>query len=300
MSIISALPYTLQNGNNADASQVMADFNQIRDDVNNNAGTGSLTNVATGAGLTGGPITTTGTISIANGTANSLMGYNNGAAFGVVTLGTGLSLVSGVLTSNGGTTFATLTDVVVDTGHNNMWAVNASVLGATSANQNTGFGTHNFTALTTGIGNTTFGAYGLQYISTGSGNSSFGNGALNLVDVGSNNTGLGQNAGSIVVDGIRNTLIGKSADVDSASAANRIAIGYTAVCTADNSAQIGNASVTDVRFGNPTSTVLHAGGVTTNGTNTWKLGAFNATNPQAQAGTVTVVINGVTVTLLTA
>lgn len=37
MSIISALPYTLQNGQVADATQVMANLNQIRNDVNNNA-----------------------------------------------------------------------------------------------------------------------------------------------------------------------------------------------------------------------------------------------------------------------
>lgn len=37
MTIISALPFTLTNGSNADASQVMANLDQIRDDVNANA-----------------------------------------------------------------------------------------------------------------------------------------------------------------------------------------------------------------------------------------------------------------------
>lgn len=37
MTIVSALPFTLQNGTTADATQVMADFDQIRNDVNNNA-----------------------------------------------------------------------------------------------------------------------------------------------------------------------------------------------------------------------------------------------------------------------
>lgn len=40
MSIISPLPFTLQNGTTADASEVMADLNQIRDDVNQNAANG--------------------------------------------------------------------------------------------------------------------------------------------------------------------------------------------------------------------------------------------------------------------
>lgn len=37
MTIVPSLPYTLQNGQTADASQVMADFNTIRNGVNSNA-----------------------------------------------------------------------------------------------------------------------------------------------------------------------------------------------------------------------------------------------------------------------
>lgn len=37
MTIINALPFNLQNGTTADATQVMADFNEIVNDVNNNA-----------------------------------------------------------------------------------------------------------------------------------------------------------------------------------------------------------------------------------------------------------------------
>ena len=43
-------------------------------------GSGTVTNVATGTGLTGGPISTTGTIALANMAANSLKGNNTGAA----------------------------------------------------------------------------------------------------------------------------------------------------------------------------------------------------------------------------
>ncbi len=43
-------------------------------------GTGTVTNVATGAGLTGGPISTTGTIALANMPASTLKGNNTGAA----------------------------------------------------------------------------------------------------------------------------------------------------------------------------------------------------------------------------
>ena len=49
------------------------------------AGTGTVTNVATGTGLTGGPITTTGTISLAN-TAVAPAAYGSAAAVGTFTV----------------------------------------------------------------------------------------------------------------------------------------------------------------------------------------------------------------------
>ncbi len=42
MTVISNLPFTLTNGAVADASQVMANFNQIVNDVNNAASSGTL------------------------------------------------------------------------------------------------------------------------------------------------------------------------------------------------------------------------------------------------------------------
>lgn len=64
-------------------------------------GSGTVTSVATGTGLTGGPITTTGTISLATGTNNTLAGYSGVGAFSGVTVGTGLSLSGGTLTASG-------------------------------------------------------------------------------------------------------------------------------------------------------------------------------------------------------
>jgi len=50
---------------------------QLQDLIPTGAGTGTVTNVATGTGLTGGPITTTGTISLAN-TAVTPGSYGDG------------------------------------------------------------------------------------------------------------------------------------------------------------------------------------------------------------------------------
>lgn len=65
-------------------------------------GSGSVTQVNTGTGLTGGPITSTGTISIANNTVNTLAGYNNSGVFSSVAIGTNLTLSGGTLTASGG------------------------------------------------------------------------------------------------------------------------------------------------------------------------------------------------------
>lgn len=75
-------------------------------------GSGTVTQINTGTGLTGGPITSSGTISVANGTANSLAGYNNSGVFSGVTVGTGLSLSAGTLTATGGGT-GTVTSVSI-------------------------------------------------------------------------------------------------------------------------------------------------------------------------------------------
>jgi hypothetical protein len=64
-------------------------------------GSGTVTQINTGTGLTGGPITTSGTVSVATSTANTLAGYNNSGVFSDVAIGTGLSLSSGTLTATG-------------------------------------------------------------------------------------------------------------------------------------------------------------------------------------------------------
>lgn len=53
MPIVGALPFTLQNGTTADATEVMADFNTIKDDVNNGAAAlGANNDITSLAGLT--------------------------------------------------------------------------------------------------------------------------------------------------------------------------------------------------------------------------------------------------------
>ena len=208
--------------------------------------------------------TITGSISGNAGTVTTINGQiSNGSHISLS--GTGTTSDPYVISSDASSTFAALTDVFVD-GNNNMAAVNHSV--STSGSQNTGFGQNMFQNLTSGAGNSGFGAYAMQHVDAGSENTGIGNGALAVIDAGSENTGLGANAGSTLQTGNRNTVIGRSANVSDENAVNRIALGYNAVTTADNTAQIGNSSITDLTIGNG-SAVLHAHAVTqTSGDNT--------------------------------
>jgi hypothetical protein len=68
MTIVGALPFTLQNGTTADATQVMADFNSIKTDVNSHAAANGANNDITSlAGLTT-------PLSVAQGGTGSILG----------------------------------------------------------------------------------------------------------------------------------------------------------------------------------------------------------------------------------
>lgn len=101
-----------------------------------------------------------------------------------------------------------------------------------------------------GTNNEAIGANALANASSGSlfGNTAVGSSALTGITTSgvSYNVGIGSQAGDSISTGSQNTIIGASADVSSGSATNRTAIGYNASCTADNTIQLGNSSVTYV------------------------------------------------------
>ena len=102
-------------------------------------------------------------------------------------------------------------------------------------------------------------------VGAGGENTVFGNQALRSA-TSSYNTVLGASAGNTVTSGSGNTIIGRGADVSSATLNYATAIGYGAVVTADNTMQLGNTSLTNVK----TSGTITAGTITypnTAGTN---------------------------------
>ncbi|MGO8955336.1 MAG: beta strand repeat-containing protein [Rhodomicrobium sp.] len=107
-----------------------------------------------------------------------------------------------------------------------------------------------------GTGNVSLGYYSAHEITTGSSNTAIGTGAFGggtggSITTGSGNTGLGYevgtgqtSGGTPLTTGSYNTLLGYEADVNSASAQYRTAIGAGAVATADNSITLGRSSDT--------------------------------------------------------
>ena len=149
--------------------------------------------------------------------------------------------------------------------------------------ENTVVGYRGLKLNTTGGNNTAIGRSALEYLVTGSGNVALGHSAARASDPsnfsntiaigmaaltanttgGDSNIGIGSNAmlnvtsgyrnlaigtfsGSILTTGYQNVLLGNWANVDASGSAaiNRIAIGYNATNSTDNSILIGNTSVT--------------------------------------------------------
>ena len=127
----------------------------------------------------------------------------------------------------------------------------------TGFNNNTSIGYLNLSGLTTGYGNTSIGAEAVANIATGSDNTAIGNQTLRNA-TSSNNTILGASAGNAITTGSNNTMIGRGADVALGTLSNATAIGYGSTVSTNNTIQLGNTSVTNIK----TSGTITAGTIT--------------------------------------
>lgn len=129
----------------------------------------------------------------------------------------------------------------------------------TTFDNNTGVGYFNMIGLTTGYGNTSIGAETMFNVGTASNNTGIGNQSL-INAAGDNNVGVGARSGDGLTTGTNNTFIGTQARTTSAGATitNATALGYGAVVTENNTIQLGNLGVTNVK----TSGKLTTGAIT--------------------------------------
>ena len=156
-------------------------------------------------------------------------------------------------------------------------------------------GSNALTALTSGIGNTAIGYTALAAQSVGNFNTAIGYQALaqstktgtagntavgykagyacvaagyantfiginaGVQTTAGSNTIIGAEAGDVLTTGIGNTIIGATADPSAAGGRYQIVIGNAAVGVANNSATIGDASITDVYMAQDSGAIVHSG-----------------------------------------
>lgn len=126
---------------------------------------------------------------------------------------------------------------------------------------------------------------------TGGNHTAIGAGALKITQgAAANNTAIGYQAGDGMTTGSQNTFLGAGTD-GVAEGKNQTAIGYQALCTADNQVVLGNSSVTEVRTGGAVTVGSFATGSLPSGTN--GMIAYDSTTNQLKAyvnGAWTVVV----------
>ena len=270
------LPRALSNGNVADADEVMANFNALKDGVNTRMSVDLTTyNTAIGNGLKsvtpGTPDASSGTLNTASGIGalySNTRGYLNTAVGlnGLYTNSAGSfnsAFGNGALYLNEDGSYNTAIGsraAYSNTSGSHVVAVGREALYSnTIGDGNTGIG---FQALSTNSGgssntaigywslknntgsdNTAVGSDALIVNSSGARSAAFGVQALASNTTGERNTAVGFMALVENIGGSRNTAIGYAADVSSENLENATAIGYNTKVNADNKVRIGNLSV---------------------------------------------------------
>lgn len=278
---------------------------------------GNAATVTTNANLTG-PITSIGNATSISNSVN-LPGSPTTTTQSPGDNSTKIATTAYVDAGGGGsTTLAALTDVIVDPTNYNMLLGNpipSGTIVTNTAQGNISLGISSLSSLTTGSENYAFGTFALNVIDTGSqnigvgtnalavetsgsGNVAIGISALNGQNATDNNTAIGFNAGSNITSGTQNLYIGYNSNASSGAVTNEIAVGASSTGNGSNTIQIGNASITDVYLGAPTTTILHTGKITNNGTNQWSIDTYIIDGAIVATGYVTITIDGTPYKLL--
>jgi hypothetical protein len=212
------------------------------------SGSGTVTSVDTDTTLTGGTITTSGTLGLNLATANKwtapinlasgVLGYqmegkllayasstNQDTIFGLGAGGQNAT-TSATVTGNTAIGYFAMNAAAVTGSANTAVGFNALKLLTTASGigGNTAVGGSAGAKITTGYQNTSFGQGSLQTLVSGTWNTAFGVSALNST-TGNHNTGLGTLAGANISSGSANIIIGSYANAPVAGNSNQLNIG---------------------------------------------------------------------------
>lgn len=161
-----------------------------------------------------------------------------------------------------------------------------SLYSATSGSQyNVGIGHKTLYSATTALQNVAIGSSALQQVTTADYNTAIGTASLQFGN-GSNNVAVGKYAGLYCADGSTpNTgsancvLLGTDTKVNSVSSSNEIVIGYNAIGNGDNTATIGNASISNLYVYD--KLVYHAGNLSNSKVNLYNASGIKGTGTGA-------------------
>jgi trimeric autotransporter adhesin len=203
------------------------------------SGGGTVTSVTAGAGLSGGTITTAGTISLNLGNANTWSGAQ--------TFGGGANFPSGVWNSTGNVEIGTATpgsqlDVAGDINFTGSIRYQGSPLVQVSGIGNTATGINALMNNITGYENTAVGNVALSSNTTGYYNTATGDNTLKSNTTGHDNTAIGRLALPAVATGSNNIAIGSSAAFNLAAGSGNIYIGTRGPGIEDNTIRIGGSA----------------------------------------------------------
>ena len=230
------------------------------------AGAGTLTGVTAGPGLTGGTITTTGTLGVDFGGTGVAATVARSDHTHAKTGGTGVggNTLANITSGNQNAAFGNNALASLTTGAGNTAIGQGSMDGSVNGSLNTALGSFSLRS-TSGDGNTAVGHRSLTNTTSGGDNTALGDSALLRNTTGESNTAVGAGTLAFLTGGGNNTAVGQDA-LANATGSGNIALGFNAGLTigsGNSNIMIGNAGLTGddnvIRIGGAQSQTFVAG-----------------------------------------